>query len=69
MTIATLPNLSHGGPEIWRKQITDAAGFEIIYVAALRSVGVPARLSSNGHAKFWDGKRWQSAPEPSISSM
>jgi hypothetical protein len=39
MTIATLPNLTHGVSEIWRKQITDAAGFEIIYVAALRSVG------------------------------
>jgi hypothetical protein len=42
-------------PEIWRRQITDAAGFEIIAVAALRSVGVPARVNEAGQAEFWDG--------------
>jgi len=49
-------------PLIWLKQTADEAGFEIIYVAALRSVGVPARLDSNSHAEFWDGNKWQSAP-------
>jgi hypothetical protein len=68
VTIASLPNLSHDVPSIWLKQITDEAGFEIIYVAALRSVGVPARLDSNRHAEFGDGNRWQSAPSPSVIS-
>jgi hypothetical protein len=68
VTIATLPNPPQDVPGIWLKQITDEAGFEIIYVAALRSVGVPARLDSNRHAEFWDGNKWQSAPSPSVIS-
>lgn len=43
---------------IWLRQITDETGFEIIYVAVLRSIGVPARLDSNNHAEFWDGNKW-----------
>ncbi|HAO79147.1 MAG TPA: hypothetical protein DCQ92_09260 [Verrucomicrobia subdivision 3 bacterium] len=67
VTIATLPNPPQDVPGIWLKQITDATGFEIIYVAALRSVGVPARLDSNNHAEFWDGNKWQTAPAPSVT--
>jgi hypothetical protein len=55
-------------PDIWLRQITDAAGFEIIYVAALRSVGVPARLTAVRKAAFWDGKAWQVAPRPVLES-
>jgi predicted esterase len=65
-TITTLPNLPHDAPNIWLKQITDEAGFEIICVAALRSVGVPARLDTKNHAELWDGNKWQTTPEPSI---
>jgi pimeloyl-ACP methyl ester carboxylesterase len=68
VTIAALPNLSHNVPDIWLKQITDETGFEIIYVAALRSVGVPARLDSNNHTEFWDGNKWQIAPPPPVIS-
>ena len=66
VTIASLPNPPHKVSDIWLKQITDEAGFEIIYVAALRSVGVPARLDANRHAEFYDGNRWQTAPVPSV---
>ena len=66
VTIADLPNLPHDVPAIWLRQITDEAGFEILYVAALRSVGVPAQLDTNSHAEFWDGNKWQTAPEPSV---
>jgi dienelactone hydrolase len=66
VTIATLPKPPREVPDIWLKQITDETGFEIIYVAALRSVGVPARLDSNGRAEFWDGNRWQTAPPPAV---
>jgi len=55
-------------PDIWRRQITDEAGFEIIYVAALRSVGVPARLDANRHAEFFDGSQWRVAPVPMVGS-
>jgi len=68
VTIAALPDLPHDVPEIWLKQITDEAGFEIIYVAALRSVGVPARLNSQHQAEFWDGTKWDDAPRPSVVS-
>ena len=59
VTIAALPNPPHEAPDIWLRQITDKAGFETIYVAALRSVGLPARLDSNHQAEFWDGNKWQ----------
>ncbi|HXI70044.1 MAG TPA: O-antigen ligase family protein [Verrucomicrobiae bacterium] len=64
VTIVVAPSLAHDVPDIWLKQITDAAGFEIVYVAALRSVGIPARLDSINHADFWDGNKWQAAPAP-----
>jgi dienelactone hydrolase len=66
VTIAGGPNLPYNVPGIWLRQITDEAGFEIICVAALRSVGVPACLDSNGQAKFYDGNKWQTAPSPSV---
>ncbi|MGA2178771.1 MAG: transglutaminase domain-containing protein [Verrucomicrobiota bacterium] len=62
VTIAALPDLPQDVPEIWLKRITDEAGLEIIYVAALRSVGVPARLNSQHPAEFWDGTKWNNAP-------
>jgi len=66
VTIANLPNPPRDVPAIWLRQITDEAGFEIIYVAALRSVGVPARLNSQHQAEFWDGTKWGNAPRPSV---
>jgi predicted esterase len=66
VTIATFSNLSHDVSTIWRKQITDKTGFGIIYVAVLRSVGVPARLDSNQRVEFWNGDSWQIAPSPCI---
>jgi hypothetical protein len=52
----------------WLRKITDETGFEIIYVAALRSVGVPARLDIQQRAEFWDGGKWTAAPPPSVIS-
>ncbi len=68
VTIAAMPDLPHDVPEIWLKQITDETGFEIIYIAALRSVGVPARLNSQRRAEFWDGFKWDNARRPSVVS-
>ena len=66
VTIAALPNPPQAVPNIWLKQITNKTGFEAICVAALRSVGVPARLDSQQQAEFWDGNKWQIAPQPSF---
>jgi dienelactone hydrolase len=68
VTIADIPNPPREVSVIWRRQITDEIGFEIIYVAALRLVGVPARLDGNGRAEFWDGGRWSAAPGPAVVS-
>ena len=51
---------------IWRDQITDEKGFERIYVATLRSVGVGARLNGESMAEFWTGSEWKGAPRPII---
>jgi len=50
--------------DAWQKQITNEAGFHALYVAALRSCGIPARLSSKGQAEFWTGAVWTIAPRP-----
>ena len=65
------PDALHGlGVEsIWKLHVADAAGFERIYVAAWRSVGIPARFDSSGHTEFWAGDQWVSAPRPLISSL
>jgi hypothetical protein len=53
---------------IWERQITDERGFEVVYVAALRSVGVPSRLGSQGWAELWTGSAWQPAPRPLVEA-
>jgi hypothetical protein len=68
VTIASLSNPPREVPAIWLQQITDESGFEIIYVAALRSVGVPARLDSHGQAEMFAGSKWQPSPQPAIMS-
>jgi hypothetical protein len=57
-----------GVETIWTQQMTDEAGFERIYVAALRSVGTAARLGGARQAEFWNGRAWLPAPRPASSS-
>ncbi len=74
VTISTVPFSSaprmpaagwpSGIETIWRDQIVDEKGFERIYVATLRSVGVGARLNGAGTAEFWTGSEWKLAPRP-----
>jgi transglutaminase-like putative cysteine protease len=52
--------------EIWQRQITDARGFEVVYVAAMRSAGIPARLDAHHRAEFWTGSNWRAAPRPLV---
>jgi transglutaminase-like putative cysteine protease len=54
--------------DIWRRQVASERGFEGLYVAALRSVGVPARLGAEGRAVLWTGSAWQAAPRPVVES-
>jgi dienelactone hydrolase len=66
VTIAPGNGLPAAVAEIWQRQITNERGFEAVYVAALRSVGVPSRLGAEGRAVFWSGSAWQAAPRPLI---
>jgi dienelactone hydrolase len=68
--VTIVPNIDHpvGVESVWTRQIASERDFEIIYVAALRSVGVPARLGGQRRAEFYTGSVWQSAPRPIIES-
>lgn len=55
--------------DIWLRQVTDERGFETVYVAALRSAGIPARLDPTHRAEFWAGSAWQPAPRPLIERV
>lgn len=54
--------------QVWRRQCADEHGFEAVYVAALRSVGVPARLDGSGRAELCDGSSWKPAPRPVVEA-
>jgi hypothetical protein len=58
-----------GVETIWTQGRTDAAGFERMYVAALRSVGIAARLNGDRQAELFAGGQWQPAPRPLISGF
>jgi acetyl esterase/lipase len=55
--------------EIWLRQLTDAAGFEKIYIAALRSVGIAARLNADMKAELFADGKWQLAPRPIVPTF
>jgi len=55
-----------GVETIWTQGMTDEAGFERVYVAALRSVGIAARLNERNQAEFLAGEQWQAAPRPVV---
>ncbi|MCC6819121.1 MAG: hypothetical protein IT579_00170, partial [Verrucomicrobia subdivision 3 bacterium] len=57
-----------GVETIWTQQMTDEIGFERIYVAALRSVGIAARLNAGQRAELWAGNNWHEAPRPIVTS-
>lgn len=58
-----------GVETIWTEQMTDQAGFQRIYVAALRSVGIAARLNGAGQAELLESNEWQPAPRVLISTF
>ncbi len=66
VTVVAGPKLPHEVPDIRLRQLTDQTGFEIIYVAALRSVGVAARLDAQGQAELFADGKWQAAPGPAV---
>lgn len=68
VTIAEGENFAIGVESIWLRQITNERGFETIYVAALRSAGIPARLNVQRRAEFFSEGKWRLAPRPVVVS-
>jgi hypothetical protein len=68
VTIAAGEFLPREVAAIWQRQITDTLGFEILTVAALRAVGIAARLDENGQAKLFADGQWEAAPKPATWS-
>ena len=52
---------------MWKRGTADATGLEAIYVAALRSVGIPARRAASGQTELWWEAGWQPAPRPATN--
>ena len=66
VTIAEGNGLPAAVAEIWRRQITNERGFEAVYVAAMRSVGIPARMGERKQAELFADGKWQAAPRPLV---
>lgn len=64
--VAIVPDFrkQSGVESVWKTKIANGADFELLYVAALRSVGIPARLTNDHRAQFWNNKTWCAAPRP-----
>jgi len=48
--------------ESWQRGVAGEANLQRLSVAALRSVGIPARLSVSGTVEFWNGAEWKPGP-------
>jgi predicted esterase len=66
VSLAAGDNLPTAVADIWRRQIASERVFEALYVAAMRSVGIPSRLGAEGRAQLWNGSAWQAAPRPLV---
>jgi hypothetical protein len=53
--------------QMWMRGEADPVGIQRLYIAALRSVGLPSRFGSAGGVLFHDGKAWRPAPLVSVS--
>ena len=61
--IATVPVGPATIEQMWRAKQADEKGIQALEVAAFRSVGIPARLNSDGHAELFSDGKWQALPE------
>jgi hypothetical protein len=68
VTIEATHSAQNGVKSMWKSRIVNLSDFEVLYVAVLRSVGIPARLNALHGAEFWTGDNWQATPEPLIVS-
>lgn len=53
----------------WEEQAADDESWERLYVAAMRSATIAARLGDSGRAELWTGVKWVRAPRPVIGRL
>jgi hypothetical protein len=68
VTISTNYPKQNGITSIWDCRIANLDDFNIVYAAALRSVGVGARLNNGHSVELWNGSAWSLAPLPLATS-
>ncbi|MCX8089392.1 MAG: transglutaminase-like domain-containing protein [Verrucomicrobiae bacterium] len=68
VTVADAEQIPTGVESIWRRQLANQQGFAKLSVAALRSVGIPARLGPQGAGEFWNGAAWAPVARPYLSA-
>lgn len=61
ITICAVPD-RNSLTSCWRSGRADAAGFDRVYVASLRSIGIAARIDADGHPQIYMTDRWRMAP-------
>jgi len=54
---------------IWETGVGSRDDFDLIYLAALRSVGIPARRKTDGACEIFNGQTWTPAPRPPLSFL
>jgi predicted esterase len=69
VTISSKSATGQSIPEMWKSGVATPDGFERLYVAALRSVGIAAKLNTNGQSEMCVDGQWQPAPRPKISEI
>ncbi len=53
----------------WSAGMANVPDWERLYIAALRSATVAARLGDSGKAEIWSGEKWAPAPRPIIGRL
>jgi transglutaminase-like putative cysteine protease len=69
VTIAPDFRKQTGIESVWSTKIANSDDFETVYVAALRSVGIAARLAEDHRAEFWSNNGWSAAPRPPLVTL
>jgi hypothetical protein len=54
---------------IWRLGMANQEGFNRVYVAALRAVGIASRLDPSGEPEIWTGLEWAIAPTYLLNTL
>jgi hypothetical protein len=68
VTIRAGASAERGVETCWELGVAGEASFEELYVAALRSVGIGARVGERGKTELWTGFEWTPSPRPLLES-